>query len=234
MSWDVFICHASEDKEAIAKPLVAALVKAGLRVWYDDLTLALGDSLSRAIEQGLSASQFGVVILSPHFFAKKWPQRELNGLVAQEEHRDKVILPVWHGVTHEDVVRFSPSLADKIAVSTDQGVPAVVDKILRVIRPEAPPTEPAEAVITEPIAPQPDITPPSVEKTEVQVSRAPKTSSTPPRQSRAPRRRRPRQGQEIAPSITNTIDMYGSIKGIAGSTVGTVKALELGGGDESE
>jgi hypothetical protein len=39
-------------------------------------------------------SRFGVVILSPAFFAKEWPNKELDGLVAREDSRGKVILPI--------------------------------------------------------------------------------------------------------------------------------------------
>jgi hypothetical protein len=82
--WDIFICHASEDKEAIARPLANALKQAGLDVWYDEFTLTLGDSLRRKIDHGLARSRYGAVILSPHFFAKEWPQRELDGLTTKE------------------------------------------------------------------------------------------------------------------------------------------------------
>jgi TIR domain len=78
--WDVFISHASEDKEAIARPLAEALVNAGLKVWYEAFSLKLGDSLRQSIDRGLAQSRYGVVILSPNFFEKQWPQRELNGL----------------------------------------------------------------------------------------------------------------------------------------------------------
>jgi hypothetical protein len=37
--WDVFVSHASEDKEAIARPLAESLRARGLRVWYDDFSL---------------------------------------------------------------------------------------------------------------------------------------------------------------------------------------------------
>ena len=134
MDWDVFISHAWEDKENIARPLAEALRGAGLRVWYDEFTLTLGDSLRRSIDRGLARSRYGVVILSPHFFAKEWPQRELDGLVAREVSSGKTILPVWHNVTRKDVSRFSPTLADKLAVSTTEGLDTVVEKILRVFR----------------------------------------------------------------------------------------------------
>lgn len=40
--------------------------------------------------------------------------------------------------------------------------------------------------------------------------------------------------KQIEKVVINTIDMYGSIKGIAGNAIGTVKALELPGSDEDD
>jgi hypothetical protein len=128
--WDVFISHASEDKDAIARPLAQALQARGLRVWYDEFSLKVGDSLRKSIDQGLAHSEFGVVILSDHFFAKHWPTQELNGLATREVNRKKVILPVWHGVSFEQVREFSPTLADRVAVTTEKGVDHVVEQLL--------------------------------------------------------------------------------------------------------
>lgn len=69
--WDIFISHASEDKETFVKPLAEALKSLGMRVWYDDFTLSIGDSLSRSIDTGLINSSYGVVVLSPCFFSKR-------------------------------------------------------------------------------------------------------------------------------------------------------------------
>ncbi|MFQ5927269.1 MAG: toll/interleukin-1 receptor domain-containing protein, partial [Terriglobia bacterium] len=80
--WDFFICHASEDKEDFVYSLAEALHAKGLRVWYDDFVLNVGDSLREAIDRGLARSRFGVVVLSPSFFARDWPKKELDGLVA--------------------------------------------------------------------------------------------------------------------------------------------------------
>jgi TIR domain len=77
-SYDVFVSHASEDKNKVARPLAACLESLGLRVWFDECQLALGDSLRRNIDRGLSESRFGVVILSPAFFAKEWPSRPVD------------------------------------------------------------------------------------------------------------------------------------------------------------
>ena len=129
MNWDVFISHASEDKEAIARPLAIALEGMGMTVWLDDHELTLGDSLRRSIDRGLSSSQFGVVVLSQSFFAKDWPNKELDGLAAREDGQQKVILPVWHGISREEVYRYSPLLADRLAVSTEGGITVVAQRI---------------------------------------------------------------------------------------------------------
>jgi hypothetical protein len=135
--WDLFICHASEDKKDFVASLAAALAQFGLRVWYDEFTLKLGDSLSRSIDKGLSKSQFGVVVLSPYFFEKDWPEYELRGLTAKEIGAEKVILPIWHNVSRADVLAFSPPLADKLAINTSGKTPLQVAlAIIEVVRPE--------------------------------------------------------------------------------------------------
>ena len=85
MIYDIFISHASEDKEDVARPLAAHLQQLELSVWIDEFELTLGDSLRRSIGKGLSLSKFGVVILSPAFFSKEWPNKELDSLVARED-----------------------------------------------------------------------------------------------------------------------------------------------------
>lgn len=116
--YDVFISHATEDKEEFVRPLADELKSLGLEVWYDDFVLKVGDSLRRSIDMGLARSRFGVVVLSSSFFAKNWPQYELDGLVAREMEGRKVILPIWHKVTKDEVLAHSPTLADKVALNS--------------------------------------------------------------------------------------------------------------------
>lgn len=136
-TWDLFICHASEDKDEIVRPLVKILVETGYRVWYDEFELKLGDSLRRSIDKGLAYSSYGLVILSPNFFAKEWPQRELDGLAARESKGKKVILPVWHNVDGTYVRKFSPTLADLFAASTSDGIDSIVKEVQRVLKPSS-------------------------------------------------------------------------------------------------
>lgn len=133
MTWDFFISHATEDKADVARPLYEMLMAKGFRVWYDEYTLTLGDNLRRSIEQGLANSRYGIVILSPSFFAKKWTQLELDGLFALERPSEKRILPVWHNVTASDVERFSSFMAMRLGVPTSSGLENVVRKIIEAV-----------------------------------------------------------------------------------------------------
>jgi hypothetical protein len=133
--YDVFISHATEDKDEIVRPLANQLVSEGLRVWYDEFELHIGDSLRRKIDTGLSKSRFGVVVLSHAFFSKNWPQYELDGLVTREMTGEQIILPIWHKITKAEVIAQSPSLADKVARNTaDFTIEEIAREIADVIK----------------------------------------------------------------------------------------------------
>lgn len=116
--FDVFISHASEDKDEVVRPLAEALRQGGLDVWYDEFELKIGDSLRRKIDSGLARSRFGVVVLSQSFLGKGWTNYELDGLVTRAVSGEQVLLPIWHNITKKEVIQYSPSLADKLARST--------------------------------------------------------------------------------------------------------------------
>lgn len=135
--YDVFISHASEDKESVAKPLAEELVKLGLNVWLDEFILEVGDSLMESIDKGLVNSKFGIVVLSQPFLSKGWTKYELRSLVTREVGRTKVILPLWHKVRREEIEQFSPALADKIALDTaKQSLGEISLHLLKAIRPD--------------------------------------------------------------------------------------------------
>ena len=118
MEYDVFISHASEDKGRVVRPLAQALVEQGLKVWYDEFELKIGDSLRRKIDRGLANSKFGIVVLSKAFIRKGWTNYELDGIISKVNTGEQVILPIWHEITKQEVLDFSPSLADKVARNT--------------------------------------------------------------------------------------------------------------------
>jgi RNA-directed DNA polymerase len=120
---DVFISHASEDKDAVAKELADRLIAEGITVWYDEYSVRLGDDLLHKIDEGLVHSQFGVIILSPNYFAakKKWTKMEYSALVAGENtDKEKRILPVWHNITYEQLTTKSPMIANRLALLTSK------------------------------------------------------------------------------------------------------------------
>lgn len=136
--WDLFISHASEDKESFVKPLAMMLNNIGVKVWYDDFTLKLGDSLSRSIDKGLISSHFGIVVISRNFIDKRWTEYELQGLNTIERSiGEKRIIPIWHNISKDEVIAFSPSLADKIAGDTSRlTVIEITLRLVEIVRPD--------------------------------------------------------------------------------------------------
>ena len=116
--YDVFISHATEDKESFVNAFVEELKKRNVKVWVDALRIQWGDSLRKSIDEGLKKSRFGIVVISPYFIAKGWTQYELDGLFEREMSGGKVILPIWHNITKSEVQKFSPSLAGRKAMTT--------------------------------------------------------------------------------------------------------------------
>ncbi len=133
--WDVFISHASEDKESIVRELASELTRLGLKPWLDEAELKIGDSLRRRIDHGLAHSRFGVVVLSHAFFKKPWPKVELDGLAALEVAGRQRILPIWHGLSAEEILTYSPTLAGKVAARTSLAtIRQIAEEIAAVVR----------------------------------------------------------------------------------------------------
>ena len=135
IEYDVFISHASEDKDAVVRPLANALVQHGLRVWYDEFELKIGDSLRRKIDKGLANSRFGIVVLSRDFIKKGWTNYELDGIISKSVSGEQVMLPIWHEITKQEIIAYSPSLADKVARNTSSyTIDEIANEIAELIR----------------------------------------------------------------------------------------------------
>jgi hypothetical protein len=132
---ELFISHATEDKDTFVRPLADALIqRPGLRVFYDEYSLVIGDSLLASVSKGLHKCDFGVVVFSPDFLRKKWPQEELAGLFARETIERKIILPIWHNLGRDDILAVYPSFADRIAAKSADGIERVVSDIMRAVQ----------------------------------------------------------------------------------------------------
>ena len=133
--FDVFISHASEDKGDFVRELAEKARAAGLKVFYDEMTLKWGDSLRAKIDHGLANSRFGVVVLSEAFFKKEWPQRELDGLFSMEIEGRSLILPIWHKISKDEVMKKSPTLAGKLALNTASlSTDEIVERLVEIVK----------------------------------------------------------------------------------------------------
>ncbi|MFG2364418.1 toll/interleukin-1 receptor domain-containing protein [Streptomyces mirabilis] len=136
--YDLFISHASEDKEEFVRPLATSLMQLGVKTWYDEHSLTIGDSLSASIDKGLQESNYGLIVLSPSFLSKPWPEYEFRSLITLETGDRKRILPVWYHVNRKEIMRFSPHLADRYAFDATGKDPLLAAlEALRVAKPEA-------------------------------------------------------------------------------------------------
>ena len=138
--WDVFISHASEDKDYLVRILAKQLVDIyKVSVWYDEYSLEYGDSLIESIENGLKNSRYGIVVLSKNFFKKSYTKHEFNGLKTKELLLNKkVIIPIWYDITKQEVFEYSTTLADKFAIYTNKNVDVndLAIKIIKIVRPD--------------------------------------------------------------------------------------------------
>ncbi|WP_165950359.1 toll/interleukin-1 receptor domain-containing protein [Actinomadura sp. GC306] len=137
MLHDLFIAHASEDKEDFVRPLANALKTLEIDVWYDELSMTFGDSISASIDAGLRDSRYGVLVLSRNFLSKRWPEYEYRSLVALETGKQKRIIPIWRDVTRDDLLTYSPYLADKLAVlSEGKELLGIALEVMRIAAPD--------------------------------------------------------------------------------------------------
>jgi hypothetical protein len=114
---DVFLCHAWDDRQGVAKELHDLLVSNGVSVWFSEKDVGLGVPLMRAIDKGLANSRIGLVLVTPALL-QRLPQegiadKELSALLAREQ-----LVPIVHNTTYEALREVSPLLASRSGLST--------------------------------------------------------------------------------------------------------------------
>jgi hypothetical protein len=176
-TYDVFVSHATEDKPYV-EPLVEALEAAGIKVWFDKTALEWGDDLRPSIDRGLANCRYGIVVLSKAFLGKKkWTEYELNSLFALEQPGKKIILPIWHGITRDDLLQYGAGFADRLAkISSKDSYEDIVESLLNLVGRSKPRTATALTAplptVPEPAKPNPDGgDAPRVEKLELPAAR---------------------------------------------------------------
>ena len=131
--YDVFLCHAWDDRRETAKELHDALVRAGVSVWFSENEVLPGSNLMREIDKGMSKSRAGVVLVTKSFIkrikAEGVADKELSALLARD-----LLVPIVHGVTYDDLREESPLLASRSGFDTaDDTMEEIATKISELI-----------------------------------------------------------------------------------------------------
>jgi TIR domain len=153
-TWDIFMSHASPDKPWV-RGLVEALQHAGVTVWFDDERISLGQPVRQAVKKGLNNVRYGIVVLSKAYLAdRKWTEHELDGLFARERLDRFIILPIWHGVSRDEIENYDSALADRRGISATDGYSDIVASVLKVLGKDHQAIETNESQAEKPARPQ--------------------------------------------------------------------------------
>ncbi len=132
---DVFLCHAWDDRQGVAKELHDLLESRGVSVWFSENDIALGEPFMRAIDKGLAKSRIGIVLVTPALL-KRLPaagvaDKELSVLLRRDQ-----LVPIMHGATYEDLGRVSLMLASRNGLDTAENSMAnVAAKLAELVAP---------------------------------------------------------------------------------------------------
>lgn len=128
--YDIFIYHASEDKETVAKPLYESLKKRGVISFIDCVAINWGDSLVAKINTALQKSKYVITIILEDSINKAWPMKELNAVLSAEIGSEQTkLLPLMVG-DGDALLKKLPLLADKLFHSYDDNIEEIADKIV--------------------------------------------------------------------------------------------------------
>lgn len=132
--WEVFICHASEDKKLVARPLVQQLEAAGVRCWYDEAEIGWGESIVQKIQEGIACSRYVIVVVSKYLVKKPWAQKELRtALTLEIEAEETRVLPLLVGHPHS-LLKEVPFLKEKRYLVWEGEAEAVVLELVKLAR----------------------------------------------------------------------------------------------------
>lgn len=122
---DVFLCHAWDDRQKAAKELHDLLEARGVRVWFSEKDIGLGEPFMRSIDKGLANSRVGIVLVTPAML-RTLPKggvadKELSALLAGER-----LVPIVHQTTYDALREVSLLLASRNGLNTTEDTMAVV------------------------------------------------------------------------------------------------------------
>lgn len=117
--YDLFLCHAWDDRREAADDLHGLLEDEGVSVWFSEKDIILGQPFMREIDKGLAKTRIGLVLITPAFLKRiedgGVSEKELSELLARD-----LLIPVAHGVTYDEIRTVSPLLGSRNGMSTDE------------------------------------------------------------------------------------------------------------------
>jgi hypothetical protein len=133
MTFDVFISHASEDKEEFVKPLIHDLQDYSINFWLDEFEIGWGNSIIRRLNEGLSSSKYVLILLTDNFLNKNWTKTELESALSAEITTNKlIVLPIM--VTNsETVFSLFPLLRSKLYLNWSEGTQKIASKLSAIL-----------------------------------------------------------------------------------------------------
>ena len=117
--YDLFLCHAWDDRKGVAKELYEKLIAMGISVWFSEKDLPLGSTMLREIDKGLAKSYAGIVLVTPAFLKRVEnegvAEKELSALLAKDR-----LIPIVHDTTHDALRDVSPLLGSRSGLDTNE------------------------------------------------------------------------------------------------------------------
>jgi hypothetical protein len=131
--WDVFLCHAWDDRKVIAKELHDELVSRNVSVWFSEKDVLPGSMLLRESDKGLANSRVGIVLVTPAFLNRLKGEgiadKELSALLARD-----LLVPIVHDTTYENLRDISPLLGSRSGFSTaEEPMAGIADKLAELV-----------------------------------------------------------------------------------------------------
>lgn len=118
-SYDLFLCHAWDDRRGTASDLHNLLEAEDVSVWFSEKDIILGQPFMREIDKGLAKTRIGLVLITPAFLKRielgGVSEKELSELLSRD-----LLIPVAHGVTYDEIRSVSPLLGSRNGLSTDE------------------------------------------------------------------------------------------------------------------
>lgn len=118
-TYDLFLCHAWDDRRGTATELHDLLEAEDVSVWFSERDIVLGQPFMREIDKGLAKTRIGLVLITPALLRRVESggvsEKELSELLSRD-----LLIPVAHGVTYDEIRSVSPLLGSRHGLSTEE------------------------------------------------------------------------------------------------------------------